>query len=50
MANKNYKHDAKAKESKSILPVIAAAVVLVCAALLIFTNGNKSNDVQTAEV
>ena len=44
MVNKNHKDDVKAKDSKKILPVVAAAVVLVCAAILIFTNGNEPND------
>ena len=50
MANKNHKDEIKAKNSKKMLPVVAAAVVLVCTAVLFFTNGNKSNDGQTAGV
>lgn len=50
MANKNHKDEVKASGSKKMLPVVAAAVVLVCAAVLFFTNGNKSNDGQTAGV
>ncbi|MBP3203844.1 MAG: DUF2318 domain-containing protein [Lachnospiraceae bacterium] len=50
MVNKNHKDDVKAKDSKKILPVVAAAVVLVCAAILIFTNGNEPNDKQTAGI
>ena len=50
MVNKNHKDDVKAKDSKKILPVVAAAVVLVCAAILIFTNGNEPNDRQTAGI
>lgn len=50
MVNKNHKDDIKAKDSKKILPVVAAAVVLVCAAILIITNGNEPNDKQTAGV
>lgn len=44
MTNKNHKDETKAKHSKKILPVAAAAVILVCAAVLIFTNGDKTND------
>ena len=50
MANKNHKDKVKLFGSKKMLPVVAAVVVLVCAAVLFFTNGNKSNDGQTAGV
>ena len=50
MVNKNHKDDIKAKDRKKILPVVAAAVVLACAAILIFTNGDESNDRQTAGI
>lgn len=50
MANKNHKDEVKASGSKKMLPVVAAAVVLVCAVVLFFSNGNKSNDGQTAGV
>ena len=47
MANKNHKDEVKANDSKKMLPVAAAAVVLVCAATLVFSNGKKPNDGQT---
>ncbi|MBO6093815.1 MAG: DUF2318 domain-containing protein [Oscillospiraceae bacterium] len=50
MANKNHKDEVKASGSKKMLPVVAAAVVLVCAVIYIFTNGNEPIDRQTAGI
>ena len=36
MENRNHKDKVKTKDSKNMLPVAAAAVVLVCAAVLFF--------------
>ena len=50
MASKNHKGDVKASGSKRLLSFVAAAVALVCAAVVFLVNGNKPNEQQAAGI
>ncbi|MBP5249719.1 MAG: DUF2318 domain-containing protein [Lachnospiraceae bacterium] len=50
MANKNHKNEIRAKESKKYFSVAVAAIALICAAVIFFTNGNKAGEQKTADI
>ena len=49
-SQKNNKTNSTASSSKKALPIVAVALVLVCAAVVMFVNGNKTDEQPTSEL